>query len=102
MAASNTRMPKMQCPSCGKDAFARTGGKRSMLYREIYYHCFNDTACGHVFVVSMMALRTVRPSMIAQPIERLPLTTWRHAANDRAANDDDGPPDQPRASQMSG
>lgn len=92
-------MPSVDCPSCGQRAFARLTGKRSLLYREVYYHCRNLEDCGHQFVVGISLLRTVRASRWPKPLETLPLTTWRAAANDRAANDD-GPPSEPNADVM--
>jgi hypothetical protein len=72
-------------------------GKKSLLFRELYYACRNPDACGHVFVVEMMATRTTRPSRYPTPLHKLPMTEWRKAANDRAANDD-GPPHEPESS----
>lgn len=92
------RMPKVDCPACAGTAFARTIGKHTLLYRELYYHC-RDDRCGHVFVVTMEAVRTIRPSMRPNPVERLPLTNWPAIANDRGANDDP-PPDAQAASAM--
>lgn len=63
-----------------------------MLFREVYYQCRNPDACGHEFVVEMVAVRTVKPSRYPRPMHRLPITTWLPAANDRAANDDAPPP----------
>lgn len=88
------QLPHVTCPACGGKAFARTPGMTSPTYREVYYHCRNPDACGHEFVVSMTAVRAVKPSRFPNPLCVLPLTTWRPAANDRAANDD-GPPDEP-------
>jgi hypothetical protein len=70
------------------------GRQKSLVYREVYYHCRNPDACGHQFVVSMEAIRTTRPSRFPMPRHKLPLTQWHSAANDRAANDD-GPPSEP-------
>lgn len=93
------RMPSVDCPSCGQRAFARRTGKNSLLYREVYYHCHDVVECGHQFVVGISVLRTVRTSRWPKPLETLPMTTWRAAANDRAANDD-GPPSEPNADSM--
>jgi hypothetical protein len=92
------RMPSVQCPGCGERAFARsTTGKATLLYREVYYHCRNVERCGCQFVVGMATLRATVPSRMPQPLAALPMTTWRHADNDRAANDDGGPPSEPAA-----
>jgi len=93
------KLPHVRCPACGGKAFARSSGKNSLTYREAYYHCRNPDACGHQFVVEMVAVRAVRPSRYPNPKVILPLTTWRNAANDRAANDD-GPPQEPAASTL--
>jgi hypothetical protein len=93
MARKPAQLPSVTCPSCGGKAFARSGGKCSPVYREVYYHCRNPDACGHQFVVAMEAVRTVKPSRFPNPIAKLPRTQWHAAANDRAANDD-GRPDE--------
>lgn len=82
------KMPHVTCPACGGRAFARSIGKNSELYRELYYHCRNPDACGHEFVVEMAAVRTVKRSRFPNPLAILPLSSWRGAANDDAANDD--------------
>lgn len=97
MSGRRVQLPHVNCPACGGRAFAQTVGKKSLLFRELYYECRNPDACGHVFVVEMTATRTTRPSCYPTPLHRLPMTTWREAANDRAANDD-GPPDEPESS----
>jgi hypothetical protein len=94
MSGRPVQLPHVCCPACGGRAFARSVGKTSLLYREIYYHCRNPDACGHQFVVSMEAIRTTRPSRFPMPRHKLLLTQWHSAANDRAANDD-GPPSEP-------
>jgi len=93
MSGKPVQLPYVTCPACGGRAHARAVGKNSPLYREVYYHCRNPDACGHQFVVSMEAVRTVRQSRFPQPIARLPMTSWHAPANDRAANDDGPPPD---------
>lgn len=94
------RMPSVQCPACGERAFARsTTGKATPLYREIYYHCRDAVHCGSIFVVAMETLRATVASRVPAPMIALPMTSWRHAENDRAANDD-GPPTEPVADAM--
>ncbi|MFC4255698.1 hypothetical protein GRI97_17560 [Altererythrobacter xixiisoli] len=99
MTGDTAKLPHVRCPSCGGKAFARSTGKHSLTYREAYYHCRNPDACGHQFVVAMEAIRTTRPSRFPSPRAMLPISTWRNAANDRAANDDgaDGNPEEPAA-----
>lgn len=82
------QLPHVTCPACGGGAFARSTGKNSPLYREVYYHCRNPDACGHQFVVSLEAVRTTKRSRFPKPLHVLPMTQWHAAANDRAANDD--------------
>lgn len=88
------QLPHVTCPACGGRAHAKRVGKQDLLFREVYFECRNPDACGHVFVVEMVAVRTTKPTRYPTPLSRLPMTTWRPAANDRAANDD-GPPDEP-------
>lgn len=93
------RLPHMRCPHCGERAFARNSGKTTETYREIYYHCRALLTCGHVFVVGMEILRTIRPSAMPNPEIRLPITAYR-PANDHtppAANDDQPEPLPPAA-----
>lgn len=94
MTGTTGKMPHVSCPACGGKAFARTSGKCSLTFREVYYHCRNPDACGHEFAVQLVAVRSIKPSRFPKPLHILPQTSWRHAANDRAANDD-GPPQDP-------
>ena len=91
MSGRPVQMPHVTCPACGGRAFARSTGKTSPLYREVYYHCRNPDACGHTFVVSMEAIRTVKRSRFPNPLHNLPMTLWHNAANDRADNDNAAP-----------
>lgn len=97
MSGRPNQLPHVTCPACEGKAFARGIGKRSATYREVYYHCRNPDACGLEFVVGMEAVRAVKPSRYPNPLTTLPMTNWHSAANDRAANDDDRPPNQPAA-----
>ena len=90
MSGRPAQLPHVTCPACGGKAFARTVGKNSPLYREVYYHCRNPDACGHQFVVGMEPVRTTRPSRFPSPLHRLPMSQW-HTANDRADNDNAPP-----------
>lgn len=87
-------LPHVTCPACGGRAHSRAIGKNSTLYRELYYRCRNPDACGHEFVVEMVAVRTTKVSRFPNPLAVLPMTTWHAAANDRADNDN-GPPSEP-------
>ena len=95
VARKNERMPGIACPSCGEGARARSAGKVSLTYREIYYHCRDELGCGHVFVAGLSALRTVRKSMRETPVHPLPLTEWR-----RGPANDDAPPSEPNVSAL--
>jgi hypothetical protein len=70
----SSRLPHICCPHCKAKAFARTGGKKDSTYREVYYHCSDEIGCGHVFVVAMEAIRTVRQSLFPNPAVHLPVT----------------------------
>lgn len=99
MPRSAPRLPHIRCPHCGTRAFARSAGKTTETYREIYYHCREPLICGHVFVVGMEILRTIRPSAVPNPAIRLPIRTHQ-AANDHVpapANDDQPAPLPPAA-----
>ncbi|MDA5192782.1 ogr/Delta-like zinc finger family protein [Govanella unica] len=97
------RLPYISCPHCGTKAFARSAGKTTEVYREVYYHCRQLLACGHVFVVAMQVLRTVRVSACPNPAVQLPITHYARPANDDplpAANDDQPPPSPPVTARM--
>lgn len=93
MSGRRVQLPHVSCPACGGRAHARTVGKHSLLFREVYYECRNPDACAHVFVVELTAIRTTKASRFPTPLHKLPMTNWRNAANDRADNDDDKPSD---------
>lgn len=96
----HAKLPHVTCPACGGRAFARSSGKSSATFREVYYDCRNPDVCGHRFVVEMQAVRTVRASSYPNPLHTLPMTQWRPAANDRADNDN-GPVPDPETSAAS-
>ena len=87
-------LPHVTGPACGGRAHSRAVGKNDTLFRELYYRCRNPDACGHEFVVEMVAVRSTKASRFPNPLAVLPLTTWHAAANDRADNDN-GPPSEP-------
>lgn len=97
MTRRAVNLPHVLCPACGGKAFARSVGKNTILFRELYYHCRNPDACGHQFVVEMVAVRTTRKSQFPAPLSVLPMSTFIHADNDRADNDN-GPDHEPAAS----
>lgn len=101
MSRPAPRLPHICCPHCGNRAFARAAGKTAPTYREVYYHCRDAIACGHVFVVGMQVLRTIRPSARPNPEIGLPIAPYGVPANDPTpppANDDQPEPLPPAAS----
>lgn len=96
------RLPHMLCPHCGGKAFARTGGKSSTLYREIYYHCREVLTCGHTFVVGMTTIRTVRQSAQPDPSIHLPISAYTRPPSDPIPANDDTPPPPTPATAMTG
>lgn len=99
MSKRPVQLPHVTCPACGGRAHARSVGKNSPLYREVYFHCRNPDACAHEFVVEMVAVRSTKASRYPNPLSILPMTTWHAAANDRADNDN-GPDLGPAADTM--
>ncbi len=94
MSGRPNQLPHVNCPACGGRAFARSTGLSTPLFRELYYHCRNPDACGHRFVVEMMAVRSTAPSRFPNPLHTLPMTKWRGVpANDDPANDNTPPPE---------
>lgn len=98
MSGRPNQLPHVTCPACGGRAFCRANGKTSPLFRELYYHCRNPDACGHEFVIEMVAVRAIKRSRFPQPLHTLPMTKWHgKAANDDATNDN-SPAPEPAAS----
>jgi hypothetical protein len=106
MSGRPNQLPHVNCPACGGRAFARSTGKSELLFREVYYACRNPDACGHTFVIEMVAVRTIKPSRFPKPLHLLPMSTWRSTpahpviaaipANENAVNDN-GPAPEPIA-----
>ncbi|MYM70508.1 transcriptional regulator [Pseudoduganella sp. FT55W] len=61
------------CPHCDARATARSSRQLSKTLREIYYQC-TDVECGHTFVASLEATRTLSPSSKPRTEVRLPLS----------------------------
>lgn len=101
MSRPAPRLPHICCPHCGRQAFARNAGKTAPTYREVYYYCRDALTCGHVFLVGMQILRTIRPSARPNPDINLPIVRYGAAvANDQTlppANDDQPEPLPPAA-----
>lgn len=72
-----SRAPAMKCPHCRANAWARTSRELSPLLREIYYQC-SDVECGHTWVATLEASRTLSPSAKANPTitKTLPSSQW--------------------------
>ncbi|MGB1763782.1 ogr/Delta-like zinc finger family protein [Alloalcanivorax xenomutans] len=72
-----SRAPAMKCPHCRANAWARTSRELSPLLREIYYQC-SDVECGHTWVATLEASRTLSPSAKANPAisKTLPSSQW--------------------------
>ncbi|RJF93007.1 transcriptional regulator [Sphingomonas cavernae] len=84
----------MHCPHCDGRSHGRTSTRLSPTYREATYICQN-IACGHVFVVGMEAIRTLRPSALPNPEVKLPIAPPR--AKGTPANDNNEPVQLPPA-----
>lgn len=65
--------PMMLCPHCKAKAVARSSKTLSAMLREIRFVCVN-TDCGHIFIGTLEAVRTVSPSAIPDPEVSLPLS----------------------------
>lgn len=61
------------CPHCRHRAVARTSREMSITMREITFVCKN-LQCGHIWVATLEAARTVSPSAIPNLAVRLPLS----------------------------
>lgn len=95
-------MPHIRCPHCQAPAFARTAGKTTETYREVYYYCRERLLCGHVFVVGMSIIRTIHASLRPNAEVHLAVAPPDPPANDDAqlANDNDPPPAPPSAAEL--
>ena len=51
----------MKCPHCGMLATARTSRELSRTLREVKYQC-RDIECGHTWMATLEAVRTLSPS----------------------------------------
>ncbi|MBO1014040.1 ogr/Delta-like zinc finger family protein [Achromobacter sp. SD115] len=51
----------MKCPHCGTMATARTSKELSRTLREVKYQC-RDIECGHTWMATLEAVRTLSPS----------------------------------------
>lgn len=63
----------MNCPHCRANAIARTSKEMSITMREITFVCTNEK-CGHVWVSTLEAARTLSPSAIPNLAVKLPFS----------------------------
>lgn len=75
---------RTRCPHCGTYAKVRTSYAITAIYSELRFECTND-ACGHVWIASLAALRTLCPSDIPNSEIQLPLTARRASSVPNAA-----------------
>lgn len=62
----------MNCPHCGHRAQIRTSSELTPTMRQVYFLCQN-LACGHSWVATLEAERTISPSGIPNPAINLPV-----------------------------
>jgi len=63
----------MHCPHCRARGVGRTSKELSVTMREITFMCINEK-CGHVWVATLEAARTLSPSSIPNLMVQLPLS----------------------------
>ncbi len=61
------------CPHCRSRANARTSKEMSLTMREITFVCKN-LQCGHIWVATLEAARTLSPSAIPNLAVKLPMS----------------------------
>lgn len=66
-----TAVNKTQCPHCGSDCRTVKTQQLTRTYREITYVC---PPCGHIFVASVVPVRTLAPSATPHDDVHLPGT----------------------------
>ncbi|QDQ89149.1 ogr/Delta-like zinc finger family protein [Alcaligenaceae bacterium SJ-26] len=62
----------MNCPHCQRRAQIRTSVALTPTLRNVYFLCEN-VACGHSWVATLEAVRTISPSGIPNPAINLPV-----------------------------
>lgn len=60
------------CPHCGAMCRTVKSDQIGPTYREVLYDCSNPD-CGHVFVATIIPVRTIFPSSTPNPEIRLPV-----------------------------
>lgn len=63
----------MNCPHCRTRAKVRTSMEVTATMREVYFGCTN-LACGHTWVATLEAVRTLSRSAIERPDVLLPIS----------------------------
>lgn len=66
----------MNCPHCRGRAQIRTSTQVTVTMRELYFLC-NAVACGHSWVATLEAIRTISPSGLPNPAVDLPIMPRR-------------------------
>lgn len=66
----------MNCPHCTCRAQIRTSTQVTSTMREVYFLCTN-LVCGHSWVATIEAVRTIAPSGIPNPHVNLPVSERR-------------------------
>lgn len=69
VAYVNSGEPGMKtiCPHCGSTALVRSSRQMSKLVRHATCACLN-VVCGHTFIVSVEAIRTISPPAFPDPL----------------------------------
>ena len=62
----------MDCPHCGGRAQIRTSFGVTRTMRTVYFLC-NKVPCGHSWVATLEAIRTISPSGLPDPSVDLPI-----------------------------
>lgn len=62
----------MNCPHCGRRAQIRTSTEVTVTMRELYFLC-SAVPCGHSWVATLEAVRTISPSGLPNPAVHLPV-----------------------------
>lgn len=68
-----SRVLTMHCPHCRARTRVRTSKEVSLTMREITFTCTNHI-CGHVWVSTLEAARTLSPSSVPNLLVRIPLS----------------------------
>lgn len=61
------------CPHCGGPAKIRSSQSITPTFKTIYFHCQDETGCGHVYVGQLELVHSIHPSKKPNPRCRMPL-----------------------------